>query len=92
MKFKAITKLKSTIRYSPLPIANFRKGTGIFCRIFSKKLERYFGTRPFSDLHIVVAVSLLMISLTVIMISLLMISLLMISLTFLAFLWQSKQS
>ena len=32
---------------------------------FSNKLEKYSGTRPFSDLYIVIAVSPLMMSLTV---------------------------
>ena len=74
IKFKAIPKLRSTKRYSPLLV--FRKGiersASVFLSsltfrvdLFSNKLERYSGTRPLSDLYTVVAVSPLMMSLTV---------------------------
>ena len=58
------------------PLLDFRKGiersVSVFLSsltfrvdLFSNKLERYSGTRPFSDLYTVVAVSPLMMSLTV---------------------------
>ena len=76
IKFKAILKLWSTKRYALCPLLVFRKGiersvsvflSSLTFRVdfFSNKLERYFRTRPFSDLYTVVAVSPLMMSLTV---------------------------